>query len=113
MRISIDWGGCYLEHKIFFDEMAKSMKASGHEVGIVSGERQAREQEIRNSLGFEPDFMALWGDYETIANGYLWKCQKLDVLDVVTHFDDDATEMKRYTDRWIIKTLNSAERVKF
>lgn len=113
MNISFDWGGCYLEHRQYFDVMALAMQSQGHKVGIITGERTAREAEIRNSLGFTPDFIALWGDYETIANGNLWKCQRMDQFDVTTHYDDDASEMKKYTNRWIIKVLNSGEPTKF
>jgi len=113
MNISCDWGGCYLEHREFFDEMAVSMQMRGHKIGIISGERKAREVEILGSLGFKPDFVSLWGDYESVANGYLWKCKELDKHDVLVHFDDDASEMKRYTGRWIIKVLNSGDPKKF
>lgn len=113
MKISFDWGGAYLETKPFFDAMAIAMKKEGHQVGIITGERESRRQEIINSLGFEADFVHLWGEYESIANGYLWKCKMLDQEDVYVHFDDDATEMKKYTPRWILKALNSGEPKKF
>lgn len=113
MKISIDWGGCYLEHKLFFDEMAKGLKSQGHEVGIITGEREHRRREIENSLGFKPDFMHLWGEYETIANGYLWKVEKMHEHGIGVHYDDDATFMKRYTDQWIIKVMNQSEKEKF
>lgn len=120
MKISIDWVGSYLEHKIFFDELARAMQAAGHKVGIVTGEREIdpftgadKRKQILESLNFTPDFMYLWGANESIANGNLWKCQKLDQEDILIHFDDDAAEMKRYTGRWIIKTLNSSEIKKF
>ena len=113
MNISIDFNGTYTEHKIFFDEMAKSMQKSGHKVGIITGERETKRKEIEEALGFAPDFMRLWGEFETIANGNLWKAERLDEEDVLVHFDDDAKELKRYTGRWIIKTLNSGEVNKF
>jgi len=113
MNISLDWGGCYLEYRPFFDAMAIAMQKDGHQVGIITGEREPRRQEIVGSLGFKPDFVHLWGEFETIANGYLWKCKMLDQENVYVHFDDDATEMKKYTDRWILKSLNSGEVQKF
>ena len=113
MKISIDWVGAYLEYKPFFDAMAVAMKKEGHQIGIITGERENRRQEIANSLGFEPDFIYLWGEFESIANGNLWKCSKLDQEDVYVHFDDDATELKKYTGRWVLKSLNSGESKKF
>lgn len=123
MNISFDWVGTYLEHKPFFDVMALAMQKEGHRVGIITNERDLvevpggrfhdRKQEIINSLGFKPDFIQLWGQFESIANGNLWKAQRMDVEDVYLHFDDDAHEIKRYTGRWVVKTLNSGEIKKF
>lgn len=113
MNISFDWGGCYLEHRSFFDVMAHALQAAGHKVGIITGERDTKKVVIVSSLGFKPDFISLWGEYESIANGNLWKCKAMDKHNVTTHFDDDATEMKRYTSRGIIKVLNSGEPKKF
>lgn len=120
MNISIETLGCYFEHKIFFDEMAIAMKKRGHRVGIITDEREKDpfsgediKEKILKSLGFKPDFIHLWGATETIANGNLWKCQKMDLEDVLVHFSSDATEMKRYTDRWIIKVLDSSQPNKF
>lgn len=120
MNISFDYGGCYPEHKLFFDEMARSMQAKGHRVGIITGEREldpytgaSIKQKIMADLGFTPDFFHMWGAYETIGSGDLWKCQKMDAEDVYLHFDDDAATMKKYTDRWVVKVLNSADTKKF
>ncbi len=113
MKISFDWIGTYTEHKPFFDAMAIAMQKEGHQVGIITGEREARRPEIERSLGFVPDFFNLWGDYETIANGALWKCQRMDEQDVYMHYDDEASSMKLFTERWIVKTLNSADKGKF
>lgn len=113
MRISFDWGGCYLEHREAFNAMANAMNKDGHEVGIITGERQHRKEEILNSLGFDAKFISLWGDDEPISNGSLWKCEQMDALNVVLHFDDDAREMKKYTPRWVVKVLNSGDINKF
>lgn len=120
MNISIDYAGCYTEHKIFFDEFAKAMQKAGHRVGIITGERERDpfsgadlKEQMKKQLGFTPDFMHLWGAVETIANNNLWKCQKMDYEDVLVHFDDDAAEMKKYTGRWILKSLNSSQIKKF
>jgi hypothetical protein len=64
-------------------------------------------------LGFKPDFVHMWGANETIANGNLWKAQRMDQEDVLIHFDDDAREIKKYTERWVLKALNNAELPKF
>lgn len=116
----MQWGGCYTEHKEFFDEMAKAMQAQGHEVGIISGDREKdpytkkdKKQEITDSLGFKPDFIILWGEYESIGNGSMWKANKLIENEIGMHFDDDATELKKYTDLWIVKVLNSGQKGKF
>lgn len=113
MKISFDWIGTYLEHKDYFDAMATALQLQGHEVGIITGERENRRVEISNSLGFVPNFIKLWGENETIANGNLWKSITLKEMEINVHYDDDATELKKYTDGWIIKTLNSNERKKF
>jgi len=120
MNISIDWNGCYPEHKEYFDAMALAMQKAGHRVGIITGEREKdpynktdKTKEILGYLGFKPDFLVLWGEYETIANGNMWKAQKLIDNQIAMHFDDDATEMKKYTDIWIVKVLNRAEKGKF
>lgn len=120
MTISIDLIGTYYEHKEFFDEMAHAMQKAGHRVGIITGEREKdpytgmdnRERFLRE-LGFKPDFFYLWGPNETIANGDLWKAQRMELEGVALHFDDDATGMKKYSDLWIVKTMNSAQRNKF
>ena len=105
ITISLDFHGCYLEHKEFFDEMAKSMQDKDHRIGIITGERESKREFIARHTGFMHDFVHLWGEYETISNGNLWKCQQMDKEDVLVHFDDDAKEMKKYTDRWIIKVM--------
>ena len=120
MTISIDLIGAYYEHKEFFDELAKCFQKAGHRVGIITGEREVdpytgasnRERYLRE-LGFKPDFFYLWGPTETIANGEAWKVQRMMQEEVAVHFDDDADKMKKYTDLWIIKTMNSAEKDKF
>lgn len=123
MNISIDYHGCYLEHKLFFDEMANAMQKAGHKVGIITGlrekeigyDRRVKENKIEmlNNLGFTPDFVKMWGENETISNGNLWKAYRLDDEEIDMHFDDDATEMKKYTPRWIMKTMNHGEQKKF
>ena len=119
MNISIDYE-IYHEHKIFFDEMAISMQKTGNRVGIVAGLREKdpfngedKRVEIDKNLGFKADFVHLWGENEAIASGNLWIAQKLDQEDIYMHFDDDATEIKRYTQRWIVKVMNSAAQAKF
>ena len=113
ISVSLDWNGTYLEHKMFFDCMAKAMQKDGHRVGIVTGERERRKQEILNSLGFTPDFIYLWGEYTAIGNSNLWKCEIMDKENILVHFDDDAKEMKKFTPRWVIKVLNTGEVSKF
>ena len=123
MNISLEFDGCYTEHKIFFDEMAKTMQKAGNKVGIITGRRVKEydytnnfvdnDKVIREYLGFKPDFMHLWGENETIANGALWICRKLDQEDVLMHFSPNGTELKRYTGRWIVKTMDSGQQKKF
>jgi len=113
MNISIDLDGTFKEHEPFFNEFAKAMQFTGHRVGIITGERESKRPEILQALGFVPDFLHLWPQEEAISNGNLWKCERMDEEDVTLHFDDDAREMKRYTDRWIMKTLNSSDQNKF
>lgn len=113
MNVSIDWVGCYLEHKPFFDELALSMQKAGHKVGILTGERESRKKEILNSLGFIPDFICVWGDTETIGSASRWKAEKMIDLDIIVHYDDDARDLKLFTPRWVIKTMNNDEKGKF
>jgi hypothetical protein len=113
MTISIDIGGCYTEHKEYFDAMAISMQKAGHRIGIITGEREADRAKLMGMLGFTPDFMHLWGEFETIINGNNWKVSRLLKEGVALHFDDDATEMKKYTDLWIVKVMNSGQIAKF
>lgn len=113
MTISIDISGCYNEHKEFFDAMAISMQKQGHRVGIITGEREEKRAHLMSQLGFTPDFMHLWGPYETIINGYKWKVNLMHQEGVSLHFDDDATEMKKYTNLWVVKTMNSGQVKKF
>lgn len=123
MNISLDYHGTYTEHKEFFDELAKGFQSRGHRVGIITGVREKeydernrlrnRREEMLQSLGFTPDFVCIWGEAETIANGNVWKVERMIEQEVLIHFDDDARELKKYTDRWIIKTLNSGEQDKF
>lgn len=120
MNISIDYN-TYKEYKPFFDLMANALKKDGHRVGIITGLREVnpinnvdfKNQEVIPSLGFVADFIHMWGKDETIANGSLWKCQKMDQENVTVHFDEDARELKRYTERWIFKSLNPSDLVKF
>lgn len=113
MTIAFDWIGAYLEHKVVFDEMAKSMQLAGHKVGIITGEREKRKPQIMETLGFPPDFMCLWTDEEFIVNGNHWKAVKLDENNVDLYFDDDANSVKKFTSRWVVKTLNNADIRKF
>lgn len=122
MTISFDWDS-YKNYKLFIDSIADSLQESGHRIGVIAS---LREKEFNNQnqlvdnrelilreLPFQPDFIHLWGETETIANANLWKAQKLDQEDVYFHFDPDATELKKYTDRWIFKTLSSTNPNKF
>lgn len=123
MTISIDYHGTYLEHPAFFDAMANSMQMAGHRVGIITGVREkeydennrlvSRREEILRHLGFVPDFLHLWGENETIANGNIWKIHRMIEEDVEVHFDDDAREMKKLTTRQVIKTMCVGEQEKF
>lgn len=120
MTISFDLYGCYFEHKEFFDVMAKALQATGHRVGVITGEREVdanthrkNRPHLLSQMGFTPDFMHLWGEFETITNGNVWKVKMMVQEGVAMHFDDDAAEMKKYTDLWIVKVMNSAQKGKF
>lgn len=113
MTISIDLAGCYFEHKDFFDAMAKAMQKDGHRVGVITGERENKRAVLEKQMGFTADFLHLWGEYETIVNGNAWKVQKMATEGVALHFDDDATELKRYTTLWVVKVMNSGQKKKF
>mgnify|MGYP000964135028 CR=1 FL=1 len=112
MIVSIDYDGCYTEHKDFFDAMAISMQKQGHQVGVITGEREHERGRLMRALGFTPDFLDLWGEFETIANGAQWKVARLYDRGVGLHFDDDARELKRYTDLWIVKVMNGKSQSK-
>jgi len=123
MRISFDYNGCYREHKEYFDIMANALQKAGHEVGMLTGLREKEydynnnlrdnKKDMIDNLGFKPDFAIVWGENETISNGALWIAQKIMSENIQVHYDDDATEIKKYTDRWIIKTMNNGEMDKF
>lgn len=113
MTISIDYLGCYTEHKEFFDVMSAAMQAAGHRVGIITGEREKKRGEIEHNLGFKPDFVHLWADDEFIVNGSQWKADRMNSEEVQLHFDDDGTHMKQWTNLWVVKTLNSSDPRKF
>lgn len=113
MNVSIDWGGCYLEHREFFDAMAISMQRAGHRVGIITGEREHKKPQIEGSLGFKPDFLELWPELADITNGMKWKVDKFNQHAISLHFDDDATDLKKYTSMWIVKVMNSSKVNKF
>lgn len=114
MTISFDWNS-YLNYRPFFDEILVRAKKDGHRVGVIASLREKefvgsrivnRREEIEKEVPIQLDFIHLWGETETISNASLWKCQKLDEEDCYFHFDPDATELKKYTDRWIFKTLD-------
>lgn len=113
IKVSLDWIGCYLEHKEYFNEMAKALQAAGSQVGIITGERESKRAEIEKTLGFKPDFLILWANDETVVNAAVWKVQKMIDNDITVHYDDDARDMKRFTDRWVIKTMKSDDVNKF
>jgi len=120
MNVSIELHGCYWEHKIFFDEMAKGMQKAGHKVGVITGERDTdpfsgkdMRAEILTNLGFKPDFLHLWGQTQTIANVSLWVVEKMIEEDVYLHFSPNGRELKKYTDRWVVKTMDSGQKDKF
>lgn len=123
ITVSLEFDGCYTEHKLFFDAMAKGLQAQGHRIGIITGRRikeydytnklTENDKVIKEFLGFEPDFMYLWGENETIGNGALWRCQKMDQENVLIHFSPDGTDLKKYTDRWVVKTMDSGQQKKF
>lgn len=113
ITISFDFIGTFTEHRLFFTEMAKAMQAAGNKVGIIANEREDKWFKYSKELGFEPDFVEFMKMDEEIPNVYLWKVQKLIDHDVLVHFDDDATRLKVFTDRWIVKTMNTADRGKF
>lgn len=100
--------------------MAKGMQKLGHKVGVITGERETDpftgkdiRAEIVKNLGFKPDFLYLWGHNETIANGHFWIVENMIKEDVYLHFSSDARELKKYTDRWVVKTLDSGQKDKF
>ena len=112
--ISVDFENSYRDHKPFFDAMAQGLQAVGHRIGIITGMRERdvyTNEDIRakivSELGFKPDFIHMWGQTETIGNGGLWKAQKMDEENVMVHFDDDAIAIKRFTTRWVIKTITN------
>lgn len=105
MKFSIDYYGAYVEYKQFFDEFARAMQARDHEVGILSGVRASEAKKFK--LGFVPNFVRTWTDDEIITNANMWLAQSIHDLDIMVHFDDDAKELKKWTDRLIMKTLNS------
>jgi len=120
MTISFDLYGTYFEYKEFFDVMAFELQKAGHKVGIITGEREMDpytgenfKEKILPQLGFKPDFFHVWGAVETIVNGYAWKAKKMVDEKVAMHFDDDATEIKRYTDLWVMKAFDPAQPNKF
>lgn len=120
MTISLDLYGTYFEHKEFFDIMATALQHAGHKVGIITGEREKDpydesdfKQKILPQLGFKPDFFHVWGAVETIVNGAAWKAKKMVEEKVAVHFDDDGTDIKRYTDLWVIKTMSGGDPKKF
>ena len=110
MNVSMAWGGCYLEHREYFDAMAASMQAAGHKVGILTGERESKKPQILGSLGFTPDFVILWGEFEVIVGGAQWKAQKMIDNQIGMHYDSDATDIKRWTDLWVVKTMDSGQK---
>lgn len=122
MTISFSFAGCYHEHSDFFNDMAKAMQAHGHRVGIITGGVRdgSKDQphvytkdEMMKQIGFTPDFVYVWGQFETISNGNIWKVERIEYENVDIHFDDDATEMKKYTSRRILKVMNSGQLNKF
>lgn len=119
MTISFDFDS-YLQHKVYFDEMAMGMKNRGHRVGIITGVREKDpftnedlKAKLITQLGFNADFIRMWGQNESIANGNAWKVARMVDEDVLVHYDDDATEIKKYTDRWIIKVMLNGQEKKF
>lgn len=120
MNFSFSYKGCYLEYKPFFDVFVPAMQSAGHRVGIITGEREKDvysgediKSKILNDLPFTPDFVHMWAQTESIANADLWIAQKMDLEDSYVHFDENAANIKRYTDRWVFKSLNSANPNKF
>ena len=113
MTISIDLDGCYWEHKMYFDLMAEAMQKAGHRVGVITGRRDKERPAIIEQVGFKMDFLHVWGDDEAIVNGSAWKVKMMIHESVSVHFDDDATEIKKLTDKWIIKVMSNADKKKF
>ena len=120
MNISLDYSATYLPYKEFFDEMAKAMQKTGHKVGIIAGDRERDpfsgedlKEKLLANLGFKPDFCHMWGSTESIANGSIWKVEKMIQEQVLVHFDSDATQLKRYTDLWIFKVMDPGQKGKF
>lgn len=113
MKISIDFEGTYNRYKEFFDAMANAMQKEGHKVGIIAGMRESRKDFILGQLGFKPDFIYLWGEFETIVNADGWKADKMKEEGVAVHFDVDARNMKLFTDLWVFKSYDPAQPRKF
>ena len=120
MNVSLDYSGTYVHYKDFFDEMARGLQKLGHKVGIISADREVdpfNGEDLRakmlNNLGFKPDFVHIWGATETISNGNIWKVEKIIQEQVMVHFDSDARELKKYSDRWIFKVMVPGQEGKF
>ena len=121
--ISFDWD-VYIQHKEVLLPMALSLQKDGNKVGIVTGERDNqfdsrtgrtvdKKKQILDSLGFTPDFFHIWGETETIASGSGWKAQKMEDENISLHFDDDGTDLKKWTKRWVAKLMLNGQENKF
>lgn len=113
MNVSLDFIGTFTEHRQFFTEFAKAWQAAGNKIGIIANERENMWPKYSKELGFVPDFVEFMKMTDEIPNVALWKVNKIIDHDVILHFDDDAHRLKIYTDRWIVKVMNSAEKGKF
>jgi hypothetical protein len=96
----------YVRYPEFYNELAHSMQARGNRVGVISGNRETERGKIERALGFKPNFMHLWGEFETISNGSKWKIEKMIQEEVLVHFDEEATELKKFTNLWVFKSYN-------
>lgn len=106
MKISFDYQS-YHQYPDFFDALYNA----NFDLGLIEGTRKSKFD--MSLIKFEPSFVHLWTDDEFIINASSWKCEKLDLEDVYLHFDVDASELKKFTQRRIVKTLNPADWRKF
>lgn len=92
MKISIDLDGTLLEKREFFAEFMRLFIDAGHEVGILTGHRQDREEKDREKLrelGFpSPSFYFGRTEEYMPLNGAHYKTMVIEREGIDLHFDD-------------------------